>query len=125
MTTSRISKKLLKIIAFIAGGILVLLTIFHFWFINHAEQIIEQLVESSSNGKLKLEVRKFKFNWFSNRMELRDAVFYTTDTSKAPIGYRFTVKNIRMDVKAIFPVIFAKKMLFISALKYFESPGPG
>jgi hypothetical protein len=95
---NRITKKLLKITAFITGGIFLLLLVFHFWFIHQAGQLIENMVDEGSKGRLKLEIRKFTFNWFSNKMELRDAVFYTTDTATAPVGYRFSVKNIRMQV---------------------------
>lgn len=114
MTTKRITKNFLKIAAYFLGGILVLLIAFHFWFINHAEQLIEELVESRSNGKLKLEVRKFKFNWFSNKIELRNAVFYSTDTVTASTAYRFSVKTIRIQVKEILPLIFEKRILFDS-----------
>lgn len=116
MTLSSISKKILKILAFILGGILLLLVAFHFWFINHAEQLIEEMVDSRSNGKIKLEVRKFKFNWFSRKIELRDAVFYTADTSTAITAYHFKVKNIRMMIKAVRPIIFEEKLMFDSLL---------
>lgn len=116
MTLGHITKRFLKITAYITSGIFALLLIFHFWFIYHAESIIEDLVESGSKGKLKMDVRKFKFNWFSNKMELHNAVFFTTDTTTAPVGYRFSVKNIRMDVKQVLPVILEKKLRFDSLL---------
>lgn len=116
MTYGRITKKLLKTTAFITGGLAVLLFSFHLWFTNQAENIIEDLVESGSKGKLKMNVRKFKFNWFSNKMELRDAVFFTTDTATSPVGYRFSVKRIRMDVKKVLPIILEKKLRFDSLL---------
>jgi hypothetical protein len=65
LTINPFRRKILKIIAYFLGSIVVLLTAFHFWFVNHAEQLLEELVESRSNGKLKLDVKKFKFNWCS------------------------------------------------------------
>lgn len=47
-------------------------------------------------------------------MELRNAVFYSTDTLTASTSYRFTVKTIRVQVKKIWPLIFEKKILFDS-----------
>ncbi|MEI9807874.1 MAG: hypothetical protein WDO16_08370 [Bacteroidota bacterium] len=91
-----------------------LLTVFHFWFINHAEELLEELVESRSNGKLKLKVKKFRFNWFSNDMQLRNAVFYSTDTATAATSYRFSVERIHVRVKEILPLIFEKKIIFDS-----------
>jgi len=91
----------------------VLALCFHFWFINHAEGILENLVASRSNGKLKLHIKKFKFNWFSYDMQLRNAVFYSTDTA-ASTAYRFGVEKVNIRVKEILPLIFEKKLLIDS-----------
>lgn len=114
MTIVGISKKLLKVIGFILGTLLVLFVAFHFWFINHAEQIIEDLVASQSNGKLKLEVKKFKFNWFNRRIELQHAVFYSTDTVARPTAYRFEIDRLKLKVKAVMPIVMEKKFLIDS-----------
>ncbi len=113
MTVKRLSKKFLQFTAFILGGILILMTAFHFWFINHAEQLVEDMVSSQSKGGLKLKVEKFKFNWFSYKMELRKANFYSTDTSAAT-SYQFSVPRIKIRVKEIFPLVFEKKILIDS-----------
>ena len=114
MIITRLSRKFLKILAIIFGSILVLLTAFHFWFIHHAEGLIEDMVEARSNGKLRLDVRKFKFNWFSYDMELRDAVFYSADSVTAATSYRFSVKNMHIRVREIIPLVFEKKILIDS-----------
>lgn len=113
MTLKRLSKKILRITAFILGGVLILMTAFHFWFINHAERLVEDMVSSQSNGKLQLKVSTFKFNWFSYKMELRKASFYSTDTSSAT-SYQFSVPRIRIKVKEILPLVFEKKILIDS-----------
>ncbi|MGZ8510097.1 MAG: hypothetical protein ACXWWA_06950 [Chitinophagaceae bacterium] len=113
MTLKLISKKILGITAIIFGGILILLTAFHFWFINHAEKLVEDMVSYQSNGGLRLKVDKFKFNWFSYKMELRKASFYSTDTSAAT-SYRFSVPRIRIGVKEILPLVFEKKIVIDS-----------
>ena len=46
---------------------MVLLAAFHFWLVYHAEEIIQDMVSSRSDGKIVLEVKKFKFNWFSKK----------------------------------------------------------
>jgi hypothetical protein len=106
-------RKILRITAYTLGSLIALLVGFHFWFINHAERLLEDLVESQSNGKVKLHVKKFKFNWFSYDMQLRNAVFYSTD-STANTSYLFNVEKIHVRVKEIFPLIFEKKMVFDS-----------
>ncbi|HKO78960.1 MAG TPA: hypothetical protein VJU78_01130 [Chitinophagaceae bacterium] len=113
MTAKRITTRFLKIIAFILGGIVVLMTAFHFWFIHHAEQLVEDIVSSQSSGKLKLQVDRFKFNWFTYKMELRKSVFYSTDTAAAT-SYQFSVEKINITVKEIFPLVFEKKILIDS-----------
>lgn len=111
---NRSKRKFLKVSAYILGSLIVLLVGFHFWFINHAERLIEQLVESRSNGKLKLHVQKFKFNWLSKDMQLRNAVFYSTDTNTAARAYRLSIEKIDISVKEIYPLIFEKKILIDS-----------
>jgi hypothetical protein len=106
-----IGKKLFRIIWISALSLILLLVAFHFWVVYHAEDIIQELVESKSNGKLKLEVKNFKFNWFSRKMELQDAVFYSTDTINTSTSYRFAVRKINLKVKAVWPVIFDKEVL--------------
>jgi hypothetical protein len=108
LTAKRLGKKFLKIVGISLGSLLILLTAFHFWFVHHAEDILEALVESKSGGKIKLEVKKFKFNWFSNKIELTDAVFYTTDSVNTGTSYRFAVKKINLKVKAVWPIVFQK-----------------
>ncbi len=71
------------------------------------------MVSSQSNGGLRLKVDKFKFNWFSYKMELRKANFYSTDTSAAT-SYQFSVPRIRIRVKEILPLVFEKKILIDS-----------
>lgn len=117
MTAKRITRKLLKIIAFIIGGFLVLLIAFHFWFVNYSESIVEDLVSSQSNGQLKLKVHKFRFNWFSYKMQLFKPVFYSNDTS-ASTAYQFGVEKINLRLKAILPLLFEKKMLIDSLHLY-------
>jgi hypothetical protein len=107
----RLSKRFLKILAIVVGSILVLLTAFHFWFVNHAEELLQNLVSSKSNGTLKLKVGNFKFNWLSKKMELEDAVFYTTDSTNANTTYRFAVRQIKLKVTAVLPMIFEKRVL--------------
>src|SRR5690606_33223047 len=86
---------------------------FHFWFVNHAERLIEDMVEVRSNGKLKLDVEKFRFNWFSYDMELRNAVFYSADTTAAT-SYRFSVRSMHITVKEIIPLVFEKRIIIDS-----------
>lgn len=100
--------------SFVIGGLLALLIAFHFWFINHAETFIENMVASQSNGKLHLKVKKFKFNWFSKHMELEKAHFYSTDTATTNTAYDFNVQKVKLSVKGVLPFLIDKQLLIDS-----------
>lgn len=114
MTAKRIGKKILKITGISLGVLLVLLIGFHFWFKAHAREIIEDLVESRSKGKVRLKIEKLHFNYFSRKIELEKAVFYNTDTATANTAYRFSVDRIKLEAKAILPIVFKKQLLIDS-----------
>ena len=114
MTAIGISKKFLKVLAFIVGALLIIFFSFQVWLNHHAESLIEKLVETQSNGKLALKVEKIKFNWMSRKIELQKAVFFSTDSSTAPVAYRFGVDRLRIELKAIIPVIFEKRIMIDS-----------
>src|SRR5688500_12342371 len=84
---------------------------FNFWFKAHARKMIEDMVESRSNGKLKLKVDKFSFNWFTKNMEFKEAVFYSTDSITENTSYSFRVERIKLEVQAILPIVFKKRIL--------------
>ncbi len=109
--TKRIRKKILRIGAIILGSLTVLLIAFHFWVVHHAEELIQDLVASRSNGHIRLEVRNFKFNWFSKKMELEDAVFTNTDSLSSGTSNRFAIERMKIRVTAVWPIIFNKKVL--------------
>ncbi|MES1216675.1 MAG: hypothetical protein ABUT20_14260, partial [Bacteroidota bacterium] len=114
MVLKQISKKVLKVTGIILGILLLLVVAFHFWFIAHAKDLLENLVFSQSKGQLKLKVEKFRFGYFSTKMELEKAVFFNTDTLTSPTAYRFSVNQIKINVNALLPIIFKKQILIDS-----------
>jgi hypothetical protein len=105
LTINRFGRKLLKITGISLGILAMLLTSFHFWFIAHAKELLQDTVEKKSNGKLKLKVEKLSYNYFSRKMVIKQAVFINTDTLTAPSSYRFAVKEIRLQLKALLPLV--------------------
>ena len=112
MTAKRHARKFLKITGISFGILLVLLTGLHFWFKSYAKHIIEDLVESKSHGKLKLKIGKFHFGYFSRKMEMENAVFYSADSVNT--SYSFSVNRIKIEVQAILPILFKKRLLIDS-----------
>ncbi|MGB3005315.1 MAG: hypothetical protein WBC06_02320, partial [Chitinophagaceae bacterium] len=120
MTLKRIGIKFLKITGIFLGVIVVLFTVFHFWFINQAKGILEDTVDKKSNGKIKLKIEKLRYNYFNRRMSIREAVFLNTDTATASTAYRFAVKEIKLELKALLPLVFNNKLLIDSL--FLKSP---
>ena len=114
MINKKARNKFFKYTGIILGILVVLLAAFHFWFLAHAKELLEDLVESQSHGKLKMKVKKFRFGYFSKKMELDKAVFYNTDTATGTTAYRFSVDKINLKVYALWPIIFKKQFLIDS-----------
>lgn len=100
----------------VLGILVVLLVGFHFWFQAHAKRLLEDMVESKSNGKLKLKIQKLRFSYFSRKIELEKAVFYNTDTLTGTTAYHFEVDKMQLQAKAVLPIIF-KKQIMIDSLR--------
>ncbi len=114
MTKKSRGRKLLKITGIITGTLLLLFFAFHTWINYNARHIIEDLVESRSKGRLKMKLEKFRFSWFSRKVELTNAVIYTADSINATTSYRFQVQHIKLSVQKIWPIVFENKLLIDS-----------
>lgn len=113
LTEKTKKRKYWKIPAILLGVLGLLVLGFHLWFVNQAENLVEDLVRRQSKGKVELRVKNFKFNWFSKKMELENATFFTTDTT-APDRYLFSVKRLRVQVQSVWPLLMDKKFLIDS-----------
>lgn len=120
LTRKRFLRKVLKITLVILGLVAVLMVAFHFWFISHARSMLEDTVRDKSGGRIKLKIRKLHYNYFTRKMVLDDAVFYTTDTLTAPSAYRFAIPELRLRLNGLFPLLFEKKLLIDSL--HLQSP---
>src|SRR5215203_658558 len=110
-----LEKKILKTLGIILGIIIILITALHIYVVNNAENLIEDLVNSESKGKLRLKVKNIKFNYFSKKVELNDVTFFSNDSLDLVTSYRFQVDKIKLKVKALIP-IFTRKELRIDSL---------
>lgn len=97
----------------ILGVLATLLIGFNFWFIDHSESALEDIVASQSKGKIKLKVEQFEFNWLSNRIRLQNALLYTTD-STAPTLTQLKTRLIDIKARGFLPLLFSKQILIDS-----------
>lgn len=95
------------------GIVATVIMAFNFWFIDHSESALEDIVASQSNGKIKLKVEKFQFNWLNNRIRLTNAVLYTTD-STAPTLTQLSTRLIVIKARGFLPLLFSKQILIDS-----------
>ncbi|MBS1655834.1 MAG: hypothetical protein JSU05_13365, partial [Bacteroidetes bacterium] len=116
MALSPRRKKILKRSGWVLLIIAVVLGSFHIWFVNHAEQVIEELVAENSHGKIRLKLKKFRFNYFSHKMELQKAQFITTDTTEANSAYRFNAERIKLELHSFWTLVFQGKPTFDSLI---------
>ncbi|MFT3903260.1 MAG: hypothetical protein QM727_08800 [Niabella sp.] len=113
----RFKRRSYRTMLVVAGIFITVIVAFNFWFIEHAEDMLGQIVAQQSDGKLRLKVRDFKFNWITNKIELQDALFQTTDTS-APISSQLSAKRITVKAQGILPLLFRKQILIDSIHLY-------
>lgn len=114
MTLRWLGKKLLRITGISLGILLVLLTAFHIWFVSRAKSLLEETVKKRSDGRISLKIDKLRYNYFNHRMNIRNAVFVTTDSSTAPTAYRFAVKEIKLQLRALLPLLLEDQLLIDS-----------
>ena len=87
--------------------------LFNIWFINNTNQIIESIVDSKSNGKLELNLKKSKFHYLSNKLELQGATFISKD-SNAATAYKFQLEKLQLKVKSFWSFLLYKELLIDS-----------
>ena len=90
---------LTALLLFVVSAIL-----FNIWFLNNTNQIIESIVESKSGGKLELQLKKSKFHYLSNKLELQGATFISKD-SNAATSYKFQLQKLQLKVKSFWSCV--------------------
>lgn len=110
-----LEKTILKWLLILLGVIIILVGALHIYIVNNAESLIEALVRDQSNNRLGLKLEKIRFNYFSNKIVLENAAFYSVDSADTKISYRFVIKKINLRVNKL-TSIFTKKELNIDSL---------
>jgi hypothetical protein len=87
--------------------------LFNLWFLNNTNHIIESIVDSKSGGKLELKLKKSKFHYLSNKLELQGATFVSKD-SNAATAYKFQLQKLQLKVKSFWSFLLYKELLIDS-----------
>jgi len=111
----QLEKRILKIFCILLGILILLAASVHLYIANNAESLIEDLVRSKSGNKIRLDLKRIRFNYFSNKIVLENATFYSNDSIDSEITYRISIEKINLQVKGVLP-IFTSKELIIDSL---------
>jgi len=113
-------RMMLRFAGFIIALVALILLGFHFWFINHSEKTIEDLITWASNGKLKSSIHKFRIDYLNNTIEIKNFSIVNTDSSAQSTSYRFNTKDFHLRIRSRWDLVFNRKLLIDSVV--FNSP---
>src|ERR1044071_5189108 len=105
-----LEKKILKTLGIILGIIIIIIIALHVYVVNNAEALVEDIVNTQSHGKLKLKVQNIKFNYFSKKVELKNVIFFSNDSTDIKTSYYFQVDRIKLRVKALIPIFTRREL---------------
>ena len=95
----------------LALGVLVLAVIgLQVWFVHNAKGILKDIVTARSHGKVKLELSQLTFNFFSNKLQVRQADLVSVDSTTSPTTYRIQFRRLTLRVASFWPLLLKKQM---------------
>jgi hypothetical protein len=86
----------------------------HIWFVQNAKNVLKQIVAEQSHGKLKLELSQLRFEFLTNKLQIRVADLQSTDTVSQPISYHVRFRKLTVTVHSFWPLLFQHKLLLDS-----------
>ena len=107
-------KKLITAIFIICGIVVLSIVGLHIWFVNNARGVLKDMVHTKSGGKIKLELSKLSFDFFSNKLQVREADLTSTDSLTQPTTYHIKFRKLTLRVNSFWPLILQKKLLLDS-----------
>ena len=86
----------------------------HIWFVNNAKGVLQQIVAVKSHGKIKIELSQLRFEFLSNKLQVREADLVSTDTLNQPTTYHVKFRKLTLRINSFWPLIFQKQLLLDS-----------
>src|SRR5215204_3259111 len=86
----------------------------HIWFVNNARTVLQQIVTTKSQGKIKLELSQLRFEFLSNKLQIREADLVSTDTVNQATTYHVKFRKLTLKVPSFWPIIFRNELLLDS-----------
>src|SRR5687767_11588586 len=113
MTAQKLSspyKRFFKLLLVTVIVFLVVVGGLHIWFVNNARDILKQIVAKESHGKIKLELSQLRFEFLSNKLQIREADLVSTDTVTQATTYHVKFRKLTLKVPSFWPIIFERKL---------------
>ena len=101
----------------LAAGLMALTCIgvaFNIWFVQNTNAIIESLVSARSDGRIQLQLKGSSFQYLKKKIILRDATFYSADTSDAKTTYQFKIPKLDFKVRSVWAFLLRRELLLDS-----------
>ena len=102
-----------KIIKFSIALFILLLVAFgggYFWFVHNSKQILIDLVNERSQGRLKLQLAEATFNFTKNEVRIREAKIMSTRKNAAPILYDIGFRRIILHTNSIWSLLINRSL---------------
>ena len=107
-------KRFLKSLLVVMVTFLFIVLGLHIWFVNNAKGVLQQIVAVKSHGKIKLELSQLRFEFLSNKLQVREADLVSTDTLNQPTTYHVKFRKLTLRINSFWPLIFQKQLLLDS-----------
>ncbi len=82
----------------------------HIWFVHNANGLLVDLVNKRSHGKLKLELSRVNFNFFSNEVKIHRAKIASTTAGETKIIYQVSFQKITLSTNSLWSAFFTNSL---------------
>jgi hypothetical protein len=107
-------KNFLKVILIITGILFFAIFGLQVWLVHNARDVLKQIVLEKSDGNLKLELSRVRFNFFSNRLQIREADLASLDNISQPATYHVKFRKLTLRIRSFWPLLLDNKLLLDS-----------
>jgi hypothetical protein len=107
-------KRLFRLLLVTLAVLVISIAGLHIWFVNNARAVLKQIVSEKSHGKLKVELSKLSFDFFSNKLQIHEADLVSTDTVNMATSYHVKFRKLTLRIHSFWPLILERKLLLDS-----------
>lgn len=107
-------KRFFKLLLIVVTVVVLTVLGLHIWFVNNARTVLQQIVTTKSQGKIKLELSQLRFEFLSNKLQVREADLISTDTLTQSTTYHVKFRKLTLRIASFWPLLFKKQLLLDS-----------